>query len=202
VIGWGIALALLAAIWFFPIGVLARYDGSGPRVKIILGLLRLQVFPWKRKKREKKPKEKKTAVMVEKKQEKPPEQSGGSLKDFLPLLRQVVELLLDFREILRVNRLEIHVVMAGGAPDALAANYGRAWAALGALDGKLEDAFHIRRKVLDMQCDFCGTQSSASGHLELTVTLGRLLCLSIRHGRKILPMLFRIQKIRKGGATQ
>lgn len=202
-IGWVIALAVLAAIWFFPVGALLRYDDQGPRVKLILSLIRVQVYPWK--KREKKKEKKKSSAPKQKSQpkaEKAPTESGGSLKDFLPLVPKVLDLLVDFRKSLRINRLEVHVVMAGGAPDRLAVNYGKAWAAIGSLDNELERLFTIRRKELDVQCDFCGSESTATARLEITITVGRLLRLGVRHGIRILPQLLNIQKLRKGGATQ
>lgn len=199
-IGWGIALAVLAAIWFFPLGILVHYDADGLRVKMLLSLLRVSVYPRRRSIQKQTPKkqEKKPGTVPK----EAPKESGGSLTDFLPLFRRVLELLVDFRKTLRVNRLELKVTMAGGEPDTLAANYGRAWAALGSLDATLENLFHIQRKELDLQCDFCGSQSTVYAHLEVTVTVGRLLRMGLRQGKSILPMLVELQNNRKGGATQ
>lgn len=202
-IGWGIALAVLAAIWFFPFGIRAHYDAAGPELRVIVGLLRLRVYPRPKKERKKKPKKQpKKAAAPREQPKQEPQKSGGSLTDFLPLAKKVLELMTDFRKALRVNVLELRLTMAGGAPDQLAVNYGRAWAAIGGLDGTLEELFTIRRKILDVQCDFCGSTTTVYGHLELTITVGRLLHLGIRHSIRLVPELLQILKKRKGGVTK
>ena len=202
-IGWGIALAVLAAIWFFPLGVLLHYDVDGFRVKLILCFLRIPVHPRNNapKKKKKAKKNGKTAPAA-RNSSQPSEKNGGRLEAFLPVAKPVLELLTEFRKALRINRLELELVLAGGSPDLLAVSYGRAWAALGALDTALENSFRIRHKRLELQCDFCGSHTTVCGHLELTITLGRLLRLGIRHGSRILLLLSKNQKNRKGSAAQ
>ena len=47
--GWLIALGILALIAILPIGISAFYDEDGPRALIIVGPVRIPVFPAKKK---------------------------------------------------------------------------------------------------------------------------------------------------------
>ena len=141
--GWWIALGVIFLLGILPLGVSARYSGEGPLLRVVIGPVRLTLFP--RKKKEKKPKPAKKTAEQPKKQEEPlpklpqpPKQEpaadkkekGGSLLDFLPLVKVALNFLGDFRRRLRVNRLELKLILAGGDPCDLAVNYGRAWAAV------------------------------------------------------------------------
>ena len=58
--GWLIALGVLTLIAIIPIGVSAFYDEIGPRASIIIGPLRVSVFPLKKKEEKEKKKKVKT----------------------------------------------------------------------------------------------------------------------------------------------
>ena len=152
--GWLIALGILLLLGILPLGASVKYDADGPLVKVIAGPIRITVFPRdakpkKEKKSKKEPenpgsaeeKPKKTGKSSGKKdkttkstpQETSEKKSGGPITDFLPLLKVALDLLNDFRRKLRVNRLEVKLVMAGGDPCDLAMNYGKAWTAIGNL---------------------------------------------------------------------
>ena len=47
--GWLIALCIIGLLLILPIGVSARYDLNGALVRLILGPIRLTVFPRKKK---------------------------------------------------------------------------------------------------------------------------------------------------------
>lgn len=58
--GWWIALGVIFLLGILPLGVSARYSGEGPLLRVVIGPVRLTLFP--RQKKEKKPKPaKKTA---------------------------------------------------------------------------------------------------------------------------------------------
>lgn len=58
--GWWIALGVVFLLGILPLGISARYSGEGPLLRVVIGPVRLTLFP--RKKKEKKPKPaKKTA---------------------------------------------------------------------------------------------------------------------------------------------
>ena len=200
--GWLIALAVLTGLAILPLGVSAVYNTQGLRVQLIVGPLRIKLFP-RRKKSEKpeEPQEKKTQAKktVPAKKENA-EKKGGSWKDFLPLVETALDLLRDFKNKLRVNRLEMKLIMAAEDPCDLAVNYGRAWAALGNLMPQLERYFVIKKRDLEVECDFTADQTLIFARLDLTITLGRLLSLAVVYGIRILRQYLNIMKTRKGGA--
>lgn len=202
--GWLIALGILVLLAILPLGVSARYNSEGALVRIIAGPFRITVFPMK--KREKKenpkkkapPKEKKSAAATPAKKK----ESGGSLLDFLPLVQIALDFLGDFRRKLRIHRLELKLIMAGDDPCDLATNYGRAWAALGNLWPRLEEWFEIRKRDVEIECDFTASEMLVIARLDLSITLGRLISLVVVYAVRALKEFLNIKNKRKGGAVQ
>ena len=201
---WLITAGVLVLLAVLPLGVSAAYDEGGPLVRLIAGPIRIRVYPTKPKKekaQDQKPK-KTTEKKQEKKktEEKPAEKKGGSVRDFLPLVSLALEFLNDFRRKLRVNQLQLRVILAGDDPCDLAVNYGKAWAALGNLMPQLERVLVIQKRDVEVECDFISSQTLIVAKLDLTITLGRLLAVSLYHGVRILWQFLIIMKTRKGGA--
>lgn len=207
-IGWLIALAVVVLLAIAPLGVSVKYDASGPLARLIAGPLRVTVYPPRKKKEgnhateEKKRKDKKEKKSESQPQEKSKAIPGGSITDFLPLVKIVLELLDDFRWKLRVNRLELKLVLAGDDPSDLAVNYGKAWAAIGNLWPRLEHSLVIKKRDVDVSCDFTTDKTLVTARMDLTITLGRLLCLGGKHGIRALREFLKIMKSRKGGSTK
>ena len=128
--------------------------------------------------------------------------TGGDLKDFLPLVEIALRFLDDFRRKLRVDRLEMKLILAGGDPCDLSINYGKAWAALGNLMPQLERVFVIRKRDLEIECDYVSDSTVIYARIDLTITLGRLLYILLRHGGHALFKFIKIMNQRKGGAEQ
>lgn len=199
--GWLIALAVIALLAVLPLGISAQYDVQGPQIWVIAGPVRLKVYPGKRKKDDQQ-KTGKTETKVKKKDgaAAPKEKQGGSATDFIPLVKIVFDFLADFRRKLRVNLLELKIQLADGDPCDLAVNYGRVWTAIGNLDPHLERFFVIKKKNIQIQCDFMAEKTLVIARLDLTITLGRLIVQLFRHGSRALKELVKIMKLRKGGA--
>ena len=215
--GWWITLGILFLLAILPLGVSVRYNAEGAVVKIILGPVKLQVVPVKKKPpKEKKEKPKKESKPKKPKQmpsrqvgasnppQEPPKEEkkeqGGSVLDFLPLVKTLFDFLGDFRRKLRLDNLQLKLIMAGGDPYNLAMNYGKAWAAVGNLLPKLEQWFVIKKRDIEVECDFVATQTTVIAHLDLTITLGRLLAAVFKFLFKALVKFLQIKKKRKGGA--
>ncbi len=211
---WLIALGVLAVLAVLPLGVSGKYNADGPQAAVILGPVRFSVFP--RQNRGKKEKKRDAVSDSREKEEsplpqapQPPEEKsasqkerGGSVADFLPLVKTALDLLGDFRRKLRVNRLEGKLILAGSDPCDLAISYGRAWAALGNLIPQLERLFVIKKRNLEVECDFTASQTVIIVRLDISITLGRLLALAARYGIRALREFLSIQKKRKGGAVK
>jgi hypothetical protein len=126
--GWLIALVVIAGLLLLPIGVSAGYDSGGAKASVVAGPLRIPVYPAKKKKVQA-PKDKK--IGDNSRAGSSAKKSGGPVTDFIPVVRLVLQMLDDFRCKLRVNLLELNVILAGGDPCDLGQNYGKACAALG-----------------------------------------------------------------------
>lgn len=194
--GWLIALGILIGIAVLPIGISAIYNTVGANVQVLIGPVRLTVYPRKKKKSDKK--EKPASQKKESTQGK--QSSGGSIKDFAPLAHRLVDFLRTAKGKLRVKKLDLKLTLGGDDPYDLAVNYGRAWAAVGNLIPLLERHFVIKKRDVEVQCDFTSDETRIYARLELTITVGRLLRLGADHGIPALREYLNIMKLRKGGA--
>ncbi len=208
--GWLIALAILFLLAILPLGVSVKYDEAGALVRLIAGPIRITLFPMKKKEKREKPEgDKKQAKKAKPKQDKPAEEkpkeekpSGGPITDFLPLVQVALDILDDFRRKLRVDVLELKVILAGGDPCDLATNYGRAWTALGNLWPRLEEFLVIKKRNVEVECDFLADKTTVYARLDLTITLGRLLAMIAVGGVKAVVTFLKIMNKRKGGNEQ
>ncbi len=202
--GWVIALGILVLLAILPLGASVKYNAEGLSLKLIAGPIRLQILPGKKKDPQKKkdapekPKQKKAA----KKSEEPPKEAGGSVTDFLPLVQILLQLLDGLRRKLRINRLELKMILAAEDPCDLAVNYGRAWAALGNLWPQLERCFVIKKRDVEVECDFTAAETLIIARGDITITLGRLLGLLVYHGVRAVKTYLNIMNSRKGGAVK
>ena len=213
--GWWITLAILVLLAILPLGVSVKYDSDGPLVRVILGPVRFTVFPLpKKEKKDKKQKENKKAPAQntdapqnpappkKPKEKKPADQKGGSWTDFLPLVKEAFRFLDVFRRKLRLNVLELKLIMAADDPCDLAVNYGRAWAAVGNLLPQLERIFVIKKRDIEVECDFTASQTLVIARLDISITLGRLLSAVVVFAVRALIEFLKIKKKRKGGAEK
>ena len=212
---WWITLGIVTCLAILPLGVRVLYDAGGAVVKIVLGPVKFTVFP--RPQKEKKPKKEK-----EKKAEKqkpaeeanlprPPQpppkpkgekKNGGSLTDFWPFVKLAFDFLGDFRRKLRMKELYLRLIMASEDPCDLAINYGKTWTAVGNLLPALERWFVIKKKDVEVECDFTASETKVIARAELTITLGRLLTLVAVYGCRGLKEFIVFRNKRKGGAVK
>ena len=122
--------------------------------------------------------------------------------DFLPLVKVAVDCLGDFRRKLRLDNLYLRLILAGSDPCDLAVNYGRAWAALGNLLPQLEKWFVIKKRDVEVECDFETSEILVIARLDLTITLGRLLAAVLKFAVRALIEYLKLKKKRKGGAVK
>ena len=221
--GWWITLGMLFFLAILPLGASVKYDDAGPLVRIIAGPIRITVFPMKKKDKS----QKKVSQKAETKPDSEPapgteapmtlprdsapekenakmEKKGGSVLDFLPLVKLAFSFLGEFRRRLRLDHLEMKLILAGDDPCDLAVNYGRAWAALGNLMPRLEKWFVIKKRDLAVECDFTAQETKIFARLDITITLGRIIALVAGYSVRALKEFLKIQKLRKqskGGAV-
>ena len=207
--GWLIALGVLALLAITPIGIHLRYNSDGVFLQAVAGLIRITLLPQMKKPKaakEKKaePKPKKPAKKVKPQKSKVPAQKekGGSVTDFIPLVKVGLDFLGEFRRKLRLDKLELKLILGGGDPDDLAVNYGKAWAAVGNLMPHLERIFVIRKRDIEVECDFIADQTLVIARVQITITIGRLLVTLMRYGIRAVREYLKIMNKRKGGALQ
>lgn len=199
---WLILPAVLILLAFLPLGLRLRYDDRGWQVRLRIG------FVWfSPKRKEKRPAEKKKAGKKagnasQKKPKRPSseETKGGSLREFLPLARLAMEFLNDLRKKLRVKNLDVRLTLAGEDPCDLAVNYGRAWASIGNLMPLLERALSIRKRNVDVNCDFTREQTEIFAAVELVLPLYQAAVLAGQYGVRAVQEYEKLQNLRKGGA--
>ncbi|MBQ7769170.1 MAG: DUF2953 domain-containing protein [Oscillospiraceae bacterium] len=190
--GWIIALAVLVGIALLPIGIRGVYRESTAGVWVLIGPLKFRLYPAK-------PKAKKTSSQPKKGGNKNAKK-GGSLSDFYPIVRTVLDFLEQLRRKVRVKDFELKVILAGDDPCNLAVNYGRAWAALGSLMPQLDRFLSIRKKNVEVECDFVAETTKVYVKVDATLSLARAFSLGARHGIKIIKDILKLKKLRKGGA--
>ena len=216
--GWWITLGILTLLAFVPVGVRVCYDAESHLVKLVLGPVKLTLFPRPKKdqKPEKEKKEKQSKQKAKKTAEeanlpKPPQppadkkpkgKKGGSLKDFLPFVKLAFDFLGDFRRKLRMKELYLRLILASSDPCDLAVNYGKTWTAVGNFLPALERWFVIQKRDVEVECDFTASETKVIARLEITMTLGRLLSLAAVYAVRGLKEFIVFRNKRKGGASQ
>lgn len=217
--GWWITLGILTFLAVLPVGVRIHYDADGPLVKLVLGPVKVTVFP-RPKKENKQPKQKeaekeKTPEKKEQPKEaalpKPPQppqpkpekkEKGGSLTDFLPFVKLAFDFLGDFRRKLRMKELFLRLILASSDPADLAINYGKTWTAVGNLLPALDRWFVIKKRDVEVECDFTASETKVIARVEITITLGRLLALAAVYAARGIQEFIVFRNKRKGGADK
>jgi len=212
--GWWITLGILTLLAILPLGVRVHYDADGPLVKIVLGPLKLTVFPRPKKEKnqpKKEESEKKAVTEADSlpkppqppsEEKKPKEKKGGSLTDFLPFVKLGLNFLGDFRRKLRMEELYLRLILASDDPCDLAVNYGKTWTAVGNLLPALERWFVIKKRDVEVECDFTASETKVIARLEITITLGRLLSLVAVYAVRGIKEFIVFRNKRKGGAAK
>lgn len=189
-----VIFAALALIGCIPVGGDIRYSQEGFFLSLVLGPVRLQLIPRKKKKRpaakkKQRPAKKQTAA-PERAQKKTPAFRLGGVEGAMQLLEFAGDVLGDARRKLRVNELTLYVTFCGADDPAKAAiSYGRAWAAIGAMTPALERLFFIRKRDIRPMLDQQQAGMKVDAHLILTITIGRALALAVHAGIAFLKLM-------------
>ena len=198
-----ITFAILFLLAILPLGVSALYNEDGAQVRIVAGPVKLLVFPLKKQDPDKPKQKKKEKPKVEKKVAKKSgtKKKGGPISDFYPFVTLALDFLQDFKNKLRIDMLKLHITLAGGDPADLAENYGKTWAAVGNLWPRLETWFVIKKRDVEVLCNFEGGGNTVDARLDLTITLGRLLALVVRYGIRGVKEFLNFRNKRNGGSA-
>ena len=201
--GWWITLGILMLLTILPLGVSLRYAGEKLELRIKAAFLLIPLNLNKPKK-EKPEKPKKEAVPPEEKPVNPnalkPKKPKKDLKAFLPWIRLGIDFLGDLRRKLVIDRLDLHLILAGGDPCNLAVSYGSTWAAVGNILSAMDRLLVLKKQDVDVSCDFTAEKTLVSARVDLHLTLGRAVVLIVGYGFRALREFLTMKK-RKGGAS-
>ena len=202
---WWMTLCVLLAVFVLigciPVGVSAAYENDSVRLSLKVSAFCIQLLPAKQKKEKKKRAKKREATAVQKQEtpasapeKKAPEKKAspllsGGVGGILELLDFAGDVLGDLRRKLRVEELTLYVTFGGKDPAKAAMNYGRAWAAIGALTPALERIFVIKKRDIQPVLDYNEEKMRVSARLQLTITIGRALALALHAGLRFLKLL-------------
>ncbi len=201
---WLIVLGILVLLALLPVGISMQYNYLGFRLRAVVGFLKIQLIPRKkpRKATEEKAEEKPKASGTGKPSVQTEETKGGSLSDFMPLVRLGLELLNDLRRKVLVRHLDLELLLAGDDPCDLAVSYGKACAGVDGLIPLLERAFQIRKRHIRVGCDFAAEQTLVYTRIELVLPVYRILGLAVCYGVRAMKAFIKFKNLRKGGTVQ
>lgn len=203
--GWLIALLVLILLFFLPLVVRVTYNAGGASAKLYLFGIPIVLYPRDARKDDAKtdsPKnEKKGGTLQSGKTKRSEDKSTGDTEQFLRFLRVIAELLKDLGRKLRVRKLELRLVYAGEDPSDVALNYGRANAVIANVLPHLERLFVIKKRSVDVSCDFSAPKTRIYACIDISLMLGRAVRLAVRYGIRFLKEYSKMNK-RKGGAEK
>ena len=197
--GWLIALAVLCVLAILPIGFRGIYCQDKPGAWLLIGPIKIRLYPKKAKGKSAK-KDAKTKDTHKKNLWRDKHKIGGSARDFIPILRTVLAFAGELRHKMRIRRLELRVTLAGEEPDKVAINYGRTWAALGNFLPHLENLFVIKKRSIHVDCDFAGENTRIYARVDATITVARAVFLVFRYGKRIIKDILNLKNLQEGGA--
>ena len=178
--------AVLLVLGQIPLGCSVEYSAQGPRVWVHVGVLKICVFPMKKKKSEVKPKK----TQKKKKQKKTVQQEpvstiqklGGALAYAQQLLPLVLQALGRFKKKLKMDVLRLELISGAIDPADAAIRYGQASAALGALWYPLTEALDVRDGYARVVPDFESNDMRVYAYGKLTIKLGQILWIGVYFG--------------------
>ena len=193
--GWLVALGLLLLLAVIPVGISLIYDEDGLFLSLLVGAVQIKLFPKSTMKKHEKQKKKRIPKSNAAGTKQPAaKKKGGKLSDFLPLIEVIVQLLGSFCRKIRVKQLDVNLVLAADDPCDLAVHYGKAWAAAGNLLPLLEQVFVIKKRNVQVQCDFVADTTLLTARLDLTITVGRAIGLIAKYGVLALREYLKLKK--------
>lgn len=165
-----VVLLVLFLLGQIRIGAQVEYCGEGLFVRVRAGAVRVQVVPAKKAKAPKKQKLKQEQPQTKK--------TGGLLKlalDFFPLIMNTLK---RFARRLRVDELDMTLVVRAGDPADAALRYGQANALLGSLWQPITQTFRVKDGRAHVEVDFDAAQPTLYLLASLSLTVAQALTLA------------------------
>lgn len=191
----GVLVALIVLLVLFllgqiRIGAQVEYCEQGLFVHIRAGAVLIPVFP--RKEKKKKPESPKAPKPSGQLAEHAPKgKKGGRLKLALKFIPLVLDTVKKFRRKLRMDKIEMALVVGADDPADAAVRYGQANALLGSLWTPVTQAFHVKDGHAHVGLDFDSDKPTIYILTSLSLTIAQTLGLALAFGVKALGILIR-----------
>ena len=196
-IGLGIAAAVILIIALLPVGITARFDGEDTDIRLIIGPFRRKAKPSGINYLELID----TLYAAEEEIVGTSAGQGSVVRRFLSQLRSLVMLLSEARQIIKIRRLELKLILGGDDPCDVALAYGATAAAVWNLLGALDRLFVIQKRDVDIGCDFESTQTLVTARLDFTLPVYRLVTFLWRYVVRLVRIEMKKQNKQKGGTV-
>lgn len=179
---WLIALTVifigLIMVAFIPVCLRFRYDQLGFALSLLLGPIRIRLYPNKGKKRAGKDKADKKKKSDKDKQSV----KGGDIKIFLPLIQTALSFLNNLRRKIYITNLKLLLTIGNSDPCDLSIQLGYGWAILGNTLPLVEQIFRIKKRDLMIVPDYTAERITVFVAADIRICLWRLLYITIRYG--------------------
>lgn len=195
--GWLIFVLCLLLLLLMPLKLFVRYNGN-LRAWLTFGPVTINLYPKKRSPGKKRASQKKNGFESHEEVKK---QKKSDKESVVAIIKLILDFLNDFRTKLRIDDLQLRIILADEDPCDLSVNYGRSWAALGSFYPQLERFFVIKKRQVEIECDYTAEETVINASADLTITVGRILTLGVYHGFKLLRKYLIFMKKSKDGAV-
>lgn len=174
-----VLFVIVTLLLLMPVGVRVRYGQEELKLWFVIGPVRIL---HKQNEDKEKPKKKSDGFSIHAVLGRAEPEASTALGKFWSEMKLIFSIFGYLRPKIRIKRLELIVNFAGSSPITTAMAYGGAWAAIGGFLPIFEEAFILKKRNLDVTCDFSGEETTLEAKLDLSIVLGRLVLCLIRYG--------------------
>lgn len=178
--------AIILVLIFLPVGIRVRYQHAELKIWYVIGPVRLLRYPEDAGRKARKNRSQITIRTVLEEPIKANKVYNNLLGDFLAELKTTLGLFWHLRPKLRIKKLMLKLTLAGSDPATISMQYGGAWAAVGAIFPILEEGFVLKKREIDVNCDFSGGMTTLDAKLDISIGLGRLILCLVRYSLNTL----------------
>lgn len=190
-IGWIIAIALLALFLWMKVGIRFRWDSQSSLLIIRVGFLRFSLSTEERKKDGKKKPKKENAAKGKRSDRTQPaadNKKSEKKKGLSPSLKSWIKAVLEcWRDLVALigkvlksptlDLIRLHIAVGGSDPEACAMMYGKICAGLGAGMPVLSNIFWVKKQDIDVACRFDLPKMEIMAEVEATVMIYEVFAL-------------------------
>ena len=192
-----IVAVLILILALLPVGITARFDGKDTDIRLIIGPFQRKTQPAGINYLEL------IDTLYAAEEEIVDSHSGQSsfVRRFISQLRSLVMLLSEARKVVKIRCLELKLILGGDDPCDVALSYGATAAAVWNLLGALDRLFVIRKRNVDIGCDFEAANTLVMARLDFTLPVYRLVTFLWRYFVRLVRIEMKKHNKQKGGAV-